>query len=52
MISFVLRRLVIGLIALTPFSFVMFWVEMLIPGDLFSGSRLFLSAEEVDALRE
>lgn len=53
MIRFVLRRLVIGLIALTLFSFVMFWmVETLIPGDFFSGSRLFLSAEEVDALRE
>lgn len=53
MIRFVARRLLIGLIALTVFSFVMFWmVEVLIPGDFFSGSRLFLSAEEVDALRE
>ena len=53
MIRFMLRRLIIGLIALTLFSFVMFWmVEVLIPGDFFSGSRLFLSADEVDALRE
>ena len=53
MIRFVLKRLVVGLIALTIFSFVMFWmVEALIPGDFFSGSRLFLSADEVDALRE
>lgn len=53
MIRFVLKRLVVGLIALAIFSFVMFWmVETLIPGDFFSGSRLFLSADEVDALRE
>ena len=53
MIRFVLKLLVVGLIAMTIFSFVMFWmVEALIPGDFFSGSRLFLSADEVDALRE
>jgi peptide/nickel transport system permease protein len=40
------------LVSLVVFTFVMFWlVEILIPGDFFSTSRLFLSADEVEALR-
>ena len=51
--KFVLRRVIIGLVSLVVFSFFMFWlVEALIPGDFFSPMRMFMSAEEVDALRE
>lgn len=47
------RRLFVGFLSLVVFSFILFWmVEALIPGDFFSGQRLFLSQQEVDALRE
>ncbi len=52
MVRYISRRVVLGLLSLVIFTFVMFWlVEILIPGDFFSTSRLFLSAEEVEALR-
>lgn len=52
MSKFVLRRVVIGIVSLVVFSFFMFWlVEALIPGDFFSPMRMFMTADEVDALR-
>jgi peptide/nickel transport system permease protein len=52
MFRYISRRVLLGLVSLVVFTFVMFWlVEILIPGDFFSTSRLFLSAEEVAALR-
>jgi peptide/nickel transport system permease protein len=45
--------MIVGLLSLLVFSFVMFWmVEALIPGDYFSGFRLGMTQDQVDALRE
>lgn len=53
MTRFVVRRIGVGLLSLLVFSFVMFWmVEALIPGDYFSGFRLGMTQDQVDALRE
>lgn len=53
MLGYVARRVSGGLLSLVVFSFVMFWlVEALIPGDFFTPSQMFLSPEEVEALRE
>lgn len=52
MVRYISKRVVLGVLSLVIFTFVMFWlVEILIPGDFFSTSRLFMSAEEVAALR-
>lgn len=53
MLGYVARRVVSGLVSLVVFTFVMYWlVEALIPGDFFTPQQLFLSPEEVEALRE
>lgn len=53
MFGYISRRVLLGLVSLVIFTFVMFWmVEILIPGDFFSSSRLFLTEDEVQALRE
>lgn len=53
LVRFVVRRLMVGTISLVVFSFLLFWmVEALIPGDFFSSQRLFMTQQEVDALRE
>ncbi len=53
MARYVGRRLLVGVVSLVVFSFAMFWmVESLIPGDFFSGFRLGMTQQQVDALRE
>jgi peptide/nickel transport system permease protein len=53
MARYVGRRLLVGAVSLVVFSFAMFWmVESLIPGDFFSGFRLGMTQQQVDALRE
>lgn len=53
MLAYVARRVSGGLLSLVVFTFVMYWlVEALIPGDFFTPFQLFMSPEEVAALRE
>lgn len=52
MLRYVARRLAVGVLSLVIFTFVMFvLVEVLIPGDYVTPSRLFLSGQEIAELR-